>query len=221
MAGKKNIRDIRKKMSTEYDRILTSFHESGHVVSAFINLMRVNHVAIIEEKRVGGETYFDDISEKYDLSEFASTALNNKLVENNICVRYAGMAAEKINYKLLCGSSKFPKMIKDGSGDDIKDISDIIKQANLAAVGADRVKLKAKLFKKTSKQLEEHWDAVVAVAHALFKKKRINYEDLKKIIIKKTKNKMFWKNQFKLIDYYFGKNSKELSEEEVKFLTIN
>ena len=56
---------------------------------------------------------------------------------------------------------------------------------------------------------------VTIVAHSLFQKKRLNYFDLKEIIIKKSKNKSFWKEQFRTIDYIFD-NIGVLDEKALK-----
>lgn len=215
-----SIKDTHKKLSSEFDRIITSYHEAGHAVCALVNFMKVEYVEMQEDDRMGGETSFIDISDVHKYAQFETKSFISKIKKNEVCIRYAGIAAEKIIYKKLCGSSKFPRILSQGSSDDIQDISDIIKNYNLADAGTTRVQLKNTLSKKSSKQLEEHWNEVITIAHALFKRKRINYQEIKFLILKKTTNKSFWKNQFKLIDFYFDA-SKELDTANINFITSN
>lgn len=189
-----------QKLSAEYDRIGTSYHEAGHVVSALLNYMYVSSVSIVHEERIGGTTYFLSLldTEKKDM---ISKNLELKILEKEIFVRYAGLVAERFNYKNLCGSSKYPRIMTEGSYIDIEDIAKIIKK--LSAPGIERKKLKTKLYKKSHKQIEQNWDAVVAIAHILFKRKRINYEEIKKTIIRKSKKKIFWKEHFKQLELIY------------------
>lgn len=189
-----------QKLSAEYDRIGTSYHEAGHVVSALLNYMYVSSVSIVHEERIGGTTYFLSLLET-EKKSVVSKILELKILEREILVRYAGLAAERFNYKNLCGSSKYPRIMTEGSYIDIEDIAKIIKK--FSSPGIERKKLKTKFYKKSSKQIEQNWDAVIAIAHILFKRKRINYEEIKKTIIRKTKNKSFWKEHFKQLELIY------------------
>ena len=71
------------------------------------------------------------------------------------------------------------------------------------------------MIKDCSKVLEQYWDDVTLVAHSLFNKKRLYYSDLKSLLCKKSKNKSFWKEQFKLIDH-ISDNSGNLDTKKLK-----
>ena len=58
---------------------------------------------------------------------------------------------------------------------------------------------------KVKNKLVHYWSVVTIVAHLLYKKKKISYEDLKKEILKKVHNKMFWDNQFIMTEKIYAK----------------
>lgn len=64
--------------------------------------------------------------------------------------------------------------------------------------------------------LNEHWDAILAVSHALFSHRRLNFDDLQEVLTKKTKNKKFWKEQFKKINYFH--DNKGLDDSEIRVM---
>jgi hypothetical protein len=182
--------------------------------------MRVDYVELQETYRMDGETIFSDISDVHDYQQFQNKSFVSRLKKNEVCVRYAGISAERILYKKLCGSSKFPRVLSEGSSDDIRSISEVIKKYNLAEAGTTRTQLKNSLLKKSAKQLEDYWQDVVSLAYALFKRKRIHYNEIKKIILTKTNNKPFWKNQFSLIDFYFDPK-KDIDASNINFIVSN
>lgn len=200
MAKGESIGEVRKKVTKTYELINTSFHEAGHAVYALLSLMKVSSVYIFEHKiykRVHGFTQY----ESHDLDE---NHINfHILLEQEIGLSYAGLLAEKYHYKSISGSDQIPMFIKEGSYEDLLAIRKIIEKYNLAAPGKKRSAYKQKMARKTLSVLIKHWDAIELIAHGLFKHKRLSYDDLRELLTKKSKNKVFWKEQFKNINQSF------------------
>ena len=113
------------------------------------------------------------------------------------------MIAEKQHFKNISGSDKFPLLLRESSSDDTSYAAGLIKQYNIVPAERKRFYYKKKLIKETLIELREHWDAVTLVSHALFKKKKLSYHELKILLTRKTKNKELWKNKFKVVDRIF------------------
>lgn len=210
-----SIGEVRKKMAKTHEFISTSYHEAGHTIYGLLKFLKVDPVYVFEnnhKKRIWGLTHYEPLRE---LDEIQDQALLDLLVHNEICMSYAGLVAEKNHFKKVSGSDTFPMVLKNGSEDDIMEAAVLIRQYQLAPPGQKRYVFKKKLMKETLIELEEHWDAVTIVAHALFEKKRLNFSELKALLIKKSENKEFWKEQFKLISYIFD-NIKSLDDKEIK-----
>lgn len=202
---------VRKKITHTHDLISTSWHESGHVIFALLCGMRVPSVYVFENKknkRIEGFCHYESVKE---LSDIQDSSLFTEQLKAEISIKYAGLTAEKHYYKIISGSDKFPMFLKDGSSPDISSAADLIKQYNVAQPGKKRYAYKKSLIREILLKLQDHWDAVTAIAHGLIQKKRLFYADIKKILIRKTKNKVFWKEQFKIIDHIF--NDKLIIEE--------
>jgi hypothetical protein len=162
--------------------------------------MRVNYVVVFENKeymRVDGLTYYD-----YP-GQLEAIRTNQKLLDlgtrAEVGINYAGLIAEKIFLQVISGSSQTPLFVSEGSSDDNKTARELIKKYNLAAPGKQRSKWKQKLLQEIRHELYAYWDDVVLVSHALFAKHRLGLEDLQAILTKKSKNKAFWRDQFKKI----------------------
>lgn len=198
--NKGSIEEIRKKVTKTYDLISTNYHEAAHAVYALLHFMRVSSVFIYEDKknkRIYGTTYYDYPG---DFDSITDPELLNYLIKSEIGVNYAGLIAEKALFKTLSGSNRIPMFIMDGSSEDNKAAAKIIKQYNLAPPGRKRYLFKQKLCREVLSELCIHWDAVSIVAHGLFRYHKLDYQDLKNLLIKKTRNKKFWKEQFKKLD---------------------
>jgi len=195
-----------KKLSRTHDLISTTYHESGHTIYALLHSMKIESVCIIDGPRIGGFTYFDSITDllNEDQLNSYSSELINKLYINEAAMNYAGLTAEKLFYKKSSGSNKFPMILRDGSSDDTLTAAALIRKHNLSPAGKKRYSFKKKLIKEVSIELENNWDAVSAIAHALFDRKKIYFDDIKYILIRKTNNKEFWKNKFKDINYIYN-----------------
>lgn len=197
-----SIKEIRKKVTSTHECISTSYHEAGHAVFSLLCGIQVPTVYVFQNKkskRWDGFTHYNSV----DLSCVNDLFLLNELLNIEIGIKYAGLVAEKYHFKRISGSDKFPMYWKDGSSDDTKQAAALIKKYNTVPAGRKRYAYKQKIIRQVLRELEQHWDAVTAVAHALFRKKRLYFNDLKEILIKKTSNKNFWKQQFKSIENVF------------------
>lgn len=204
MAKNGSITEIRKKITKTHELISTSFHEAGHTVYALLHLLRVSQVSIFEDKkvkRINGSTEYNYPFE-FDHCEDQELLKSLLIIEISEC--YAGLIAEKTLFKSISGSTQIPMFIIEGAWVDNKDAANIIKKYNLAPAGNKRYLFKQKIMRQVQSELFLHWNAVIAVAHALFKHKKLSYDDLKQILLKKSHNKQFWKEQFKKIDNYYG-----------------
>ena len=72
------------------------------------------------------------------------------------------------------------------------------------------------MIKEVNDELKENWDAVTVVAHALFKKKRLNFDELKMLLTTKTESKEFWKEQFAIINNFYS--HPPLDKKEFRFI---
>lgn len=209
-----SIVEVRKKLTKTHDLISTSYHEAGHTILGLLHFMKVNSVSVFENKkykRIEGLCSVDFIKE---ISDIVDQDLLNYLIISDICVSYAGLTAERHFFKLISGSDKFPNYLKYGSSSDTLDAANSIKKYNLSPPGAKRYSFKRKLIKTTLNELKDNWDSVALISHALFEKKKLSYEDLKNILTKKSKNKVFWKKHFKILSYLF--DNKSIDESEIK-----
>lgn len=215
--GNGSIGEIRKKVTKTHEFISTSYHEAGHAIYALLHLMRVSSVSVFENKkikRVHGITYYDYPN---DLDSIQDPDLLNSLVRADIGNCYAGLIAEKSLYRSISGSYQTPMFISDGSSDDNKGAREMIKKYNLAPPGPKRAAFKAKLMREVQHELHSHWGDVTLIAHALFRHRKLTYADLQELLTKRSKNKKFWKEQFKKISYFYD-NSEHLDEKDLKSL---
>lgn len=213
--GTGSITEIRKKVTKTHEFISTSYHEAGHAIYALLHLMRVSSVSVFENKklkRIHGNTYYDYPS---DFDEIQDPELLNTLVQAEVGISYAGLIAEKTLFKSISGSQQTPMFISEGSGEDNKAASLIIKKYNLASPGAKRSAYKKQIMRNVRHELHFHWDAVTTVSHALFKHRKLSFNDLRDLLTKRSRNKKFWKEQFKKISYFYD-NNQALDEKDLK-----
>lgn len=198
---------VRKKVTLTHDFVSTSYHEAGHVVYGLLHFIMIYSAHVYEcNEQVDGKThYYSPYFENIKNQELLTDRLKAE-----IGLSYAGLAAQKYHYKLFSGSDKFLSCL-DGSKDDMKTISDIIKKYSLTPPGRPRYSFKKKMIRQVDSELQEHWEAVTIVAHALFRKKRLSFHHLKKLLTTKTDNKEFWKEHLKKISHYY-ENEEKLDE---------
>src|ERR1039457_1559865 len=184
-----------KKQSFDYELIACCWHESGHVICNLHNYMGVDHVSVMTLKDKEGITQYNII--------YTSPILDEATVKTMVLLDlqgiYAGLLAEKIYYKEVCGSDKFPMHLKSGSSEDMKNAYDLIRKYKLAEPGQQTIALKKQIQKDVNQLLYDNWDAIKAVAHALYQKKKLNFKDLKHILTRKTDHNDFWKDKFNKI----------------------
>jgi hypothetical protein len=213
----KGIHDIRKKITQVYEMVLCATHEAGHAIFGLLHHMKVESVCIFENKktkRVEGLTYFDlGIS----LEHIYDSKLFNQRLHDEICMRYAGLTAEKHHFKITSGSDRFPIFLRDGSSDDTMNAAKLIRQYNMTDPGRKRYLYKKKAIKETLLELQNNWEAVTLVAHALFKRKKLTYIELQELLTKKTNNKAFWREKFKEINNIYH----NFDEEKLKTTIIS
>ncbi len=206
---------ISKKIAKQFELVMTSTHEAGHTIYALLHLMRVNYVSIFENKklkRIHGVTYYESPSRLIIIND---NDLINILARDEIGVNYAGLIAEKNLFKSISGSSQTPLFISDGSSEDNRAARELIKKYNLVTPGPKTSLYKKKLSREIQNEINSHWDAVTAVSHALFRHRKLDFEGLQLLLTKKTKNKKFWKEQFKRISYFYN-NSEKLDEIDLR-----
>ena len=192
-----------KKLSKEYDKIFTCYHEAGHVIYALLSFIKVESVFtyyIDNYSRIIGETEF---CTAWFLKEPIEADLLSKLLEAEIGFLYAGLASEKYHYHCVCGSEKFPMVLKTGSKEDRTRASKIIRDYNITYKGARR-KYRDKIFLKVKNTLKDNWDAVVIIAHALYKNKKLTYQKIFELLSRRSVNSSFWKKRRKQMDRLYS-----------------
>ncbi len=205
-------KDYKSKQAHDYELIAMCYHEAGHAIVAIFNFMKVFSVSVMNNKQMDGSTEWDG------LSLIASDpAFLNLLLINDVEISYAGFIAEKIYYKDICGSDTFPRTLKYGSELDIFQASKVINKYNLAPPGRERFLFKKRIQESVNFLLTENWDAVKMVAHNLYKKRNLNFDELKYVLTRKTKNKFLWKEKYKHIQLIYD-HKNEIKESELKII---
>jgi hypothetical protein len=207
--------DIRKNITYTHELISTAHHESSHCIYALLHYMMIHSVRVFPDKktnRIEGFTHYDSLN----IDSIQSPILLLERLHSEVGLSYAGLIGEKYQYKLHSGSDKFPSFLGDGSSKDLQEASEMIKKYQLAPPGTKRYNYKKRMVRKTTKEIIDNWEAITVVAHALFKRKRINFEDLKKLLTKKIADKDFWKEQFRIIGDLYTNSTIE----EDKFIQI-
>jgi len=197
---------IQEKLTFFLKHSFMAHHEAGHCILSLLHFMRVNYTRIYQvEIGPEAETEYDSI---FEYKEFNDPELFNYEVHSEISMLYAGSAAERILYKNISGSDVFPNILKEGSWEDNKKAYNLIINHINIKPGKERSLYKKNIIKETIKTLIDNWNDIELIAHALFKKKKLFYKDLKKILTTKSKNKDFWKDQLRSIDFIFKKQNK-------------
>jgi hypothetical protein len=209
-----NIGNIRKKCHETFELISTSMHEAGHTIYGLLHFINVGPVLVFQDKkskRIHGLTLYDTLK----LSEINDPVLFNYRLYSEIGLSYSGLVSEKHHFKLSSGSDKLPMFLKEGCGQDLSEATALFNKYNLSEPGAKRAKHKRKIIKSIETELNEHWGDVCLVAHFLFKKNKISALELRKLLLKKSENKEFWKENFKIHDQLYN-NSQTLDEINIK-----
>lgn len=212
----KSITDFKKKAYLIQELISTSYHEAGHTIYGLLRCMKIECVYVFEDKkikRINGFTYYNSPT----LEKIKDFTLLSDRINAEIGLAYSGLIAEKYYFKIGSGSERFPIFLRQGSSNDTYFASKIIKKYNLSPSGKKRFLFKKKIIKDVQQELQENWNAVILVAHALFKNKKLSYLELKELLTKKASNKEFWKKQFEAISYQYD-NASTLEEKDFKYM---
>lgn len=215
--GIEPLNQVRKKLTYTTDLISTSYHEAGHTIYGLLHFIKIHSIGVVENKKFKRFEGFCHYELGFELSEIQDPTLCVERVKAEICLKYAGLAADRYHFKSISGSDKYPLFLRYGSLDDSLEAASLIKEYNLAPPGKKRYNLKKKLIKETSEDLQDNWDAVTIVAHALFKKKRLSYISLKKLLTTHTNDLEFWKQNFSILESIFNKQ-KPLDEKKLKYI---
>jgi hypothetical protein len=163
-------------------------------------------------KFTGGLTEYSTILD-YDTVE--DNELLIKLIHSELKNLYAGLIGEKIYYADICGSHRFPAHLRAGASGDITEAYNLIRKYSIASPGKNTSLLKKSIENEVKSILIMHWDEVKIIAHALYKKKKLSFDDLKNLLCRKIKNKAFWKAKFKEIEV-INHDTIQLSEKDIK-----
>jgi hypothetical protein len=200
------------KLAREFEVIAVCYHESGHVLFGLLRCLKITSVMVSYSQAVEGITHYLGI-ERPDLTP----DIIDTLARDEVRMSYAGLVAEQLYYRDICGSAKFPSILKEGWSNDIKAASDVIKTHNLALPGKQRVALKRQVQKELHAMMIEHWSDLKLISHALYKTKRLSLEDLKLLLTKKSNKRQYWKERFKTIEMLFDQ-SKTIDNTEIRII---
>jgi hypothetical protein len=195
------MKNVIRKQSDDYFFIATNFHEASHTITGLHNYFQVYDVSILMPTIREGTTnfYIFDVDKDEELKQIFFIF--------ELQTIYAGLIGEKIYHKDITGSDKFPSHLKNGAASDINQAATLIRKNNLAKPGKNTFLLKKRIQNDVEQLLLEHWDAVRVIAHALYKKKKLNFDELKKLLTTKTNHNDFWKDRFKKIKTIYSDNS--------------
>lgn len=192
-----------KKQSFDYELIAMSYHEAGHVVSGLHNYIHVFNAKVMTPKNLDGNTEYY----LYESESIKDEELKKIVLVLELQSLYGGLIAEKMYYKDICGSSKFPMHLRIGSSYDMALASAIIRKNDLAVPGKRTVLFKKQVQNDVEQLLSEHWDAVKVIAHSLYRKKRLTFDKLKYLLTRKTDHQDFWRDRFKKIRLINNENN--------------
>lgn len=196
-------RSLSLKLAQNLRIISVSYHEAAHTIAALLYFMIVPEVAVVESRhQVSGYTHYNVFTLNTNLDEL-DKKIKDYIILSEIYLKYAGLMGESIHFEDMSGSKKLPVILKIGNEPDIQDAANLIKKYNLVEPGEKRYLFKKKLFRKITTLLKEYWDDVKLLAHALYDKRKLQYEDLKQLLTKKSERKKFWQQRFKDIDLLF------------------
>lgn len=192
---------IAKQQANDYGLIATSYHEAAHTIVGLANLIMINDVIVIDSQE-GTTNYY-----LYRPEETEDEHIREILLKSELKTVYAGLVGEKMYYKDICGSSAFPTHLKIGSSIDTQIASKLIRKYQLANAGKATFKLKEEIREEVKKILIRHWEAVKIVAHALYKKKKLSFIELKYLLTRTLQDKDFWKDKFKTMKIIYAEEN--------------
>jgi len=205
-----------KKVAETHNLISTSYHEAGHIIYGLLHFLYIDDAYLVRESsgEVSGFTNFNS----FDIENYSDDeSIYKYLIRSEIGMWYSGQVAEKIHYKKNSGSDTFPVIFREGSYDDTNSAIKLIRKYRLASSGRPRYKLKQKILKEVELELEDNWNDVILIAHALFEKKKINATKIVKILEDNSNKSSFWKEQLPEI-FKIHEDNSSLDEKELKII---
>lgn len=199
-----------RKLGVQAEVIACCWHESGHVLFGLLKHLQIRSVFVNYTEVVEGITHYFRV----DRSDFELDVIEH-IGLDEVGMSYAGLVSESIYYKDICGVSKLPWILKEGSSLDIKAASDTIKSWGLAQPGKPRVQLKRRIQRDVNALLTEYRDDLKLISHRLYQSKRLSFDDLKALLTKRSGNKDFWKQQFREIELLFD-NDRPIDNAEIR-----
>jgi hypothetical protein len=197
------LKNVVRKQSDDYFFIATNFHEASHAITGLHNYFQVYNVNILMPAIKEGTTDFYI----FDNEKIQDEELKYIFLMFELQTIYGGLIGERLYYKDITGSDRFPSHLKSGSASDTFQAAALIRKHHLAKPGKNTHLLKKRIQNDVEELLLEHWDAVKVVAHALYKKKKLNFEELRNLLTKKTNHNDFWKDRFKKIKSIYNDNN--------------
>lgn len=180
-----------KILAEQFDLAMSAFHESGHAICGLLHSFKVDAIHIFhnpKRKRIEGFVLYDDKDQP-----------NQKWLHSDFCISYAGMVAETILYQRVFGVKDLPMVLKGESSSDIYAVGQLMQKHRIGKPGKQRSRLKKKIIQKTTKDLTKYWEDITLIAHALIQERHLYFPDLRKLLLKSSKNKSFWKKQLQKI----------------------
>lgn len=200
---------LSKKMSNDYEMIATCYHEASHTIMALFNLIYVDNVSISLNN--GGDTYYS----MCEVDEITIASLKKDLIIAELQVIYAGVIGERIYYESICGVKKLPMFLRSGSYVDTACGSEIIRRYDLSSPGKETYNLKEQIKLKLEKLLHTFWNSIKTLAHSLYKKRYLDFQDLQYLLIR-SKDGFIWREKFKKMKILYSDSNDELSNKELK-----
>jgi len=189
-----SVENISKQINHLYEIISTNFHEAGHTICGLLNFVKIESVSV----SLNSKNYIEG-STNYCCLQPNDSSLKN-FVTSEVSLKYAGTIAEKIHFKMISGSDKFPSCLKAGSSDDVATAAKLMAKFNLAPSGKERIELKKSLQNKVEQDLIFYWEDVVLIAQALYRDKALSYLEIKKILLSQSPKNLFWTQRLQEIE---------------------
>lgn len=191
----------------DFQEISTAYHEATHALFVMLSLFKIEKVEIFSDKK--NKENFEPCGLTSFLSPLQYTQcpmLERSFAISEIIVNYSGVVGEQYLFKEISGLRKAPGYIKNGGYYDNKNCKKLFKKY-LSNHKISVTDFKRNAYKKIESVLKIYWEDVKIIAADLLKNRCLNYKRLKSELIKKSKNKNYWKNKFKVIDYIFGRKN--------------
>lgn len=185
-----------RKQAGEWAKTATCHHEAGHTICGLHNFFHVPSVQITNAHPFdSGETFYF----QWDTADVSSSSLIHTFLIFDLQLTYAGLIAEKMYHRDITGSVRFPMHLRIGSAEDMAFIAKQIRKHHLAAPGEETRELKAQIAHDTAEIIHRYWLDVKLVAHRLYQKKRLSFDELKTLLTRHSTDREFWKDRFKKI----------------------